>query len=84
MGNTMKMARLGVVAGAGMLAMSGAALAAGPTCEDGPIQLGAVATETGPVDFSAGPKTTAAYFDKLNAEGGINGCSNLRWMSSAG
>jgi branched-chain amino acid transport system substrate-binding protein len=59
--------------GLAMMALAGAAHA-GPTCENGPIQIGAVSTITGPVDFSAGPKTTAAYFDALNAAGGINGC----------
>lgn len=63
----------GAALGLGLLAMTGAAQAGGPTC-DGPIQIGAVATVTGPVDFSAGPKATAAFFDKLNADGGINGC----------
>lgn len=33
-----------------------------------------MSTITGPVDFSAGPKATAAFFNKLNAAGGINGC----------
>jgi branched-chain amino acid transport system substrate-binding protein len=69
-----KTIRFGSVIGLGLLATAGAALAGGPTCESGPIQLGAVSTVTGPVDFSAGPKTTAAYFDTLNAAGGINGC----------
>lgn len=65
---------LGTALSLGLLAMANAAYASGPTCEDGPIQLGAVSTVTGPVDFSAGPAATAAYFDKLNAAGGINGC----------
>ena len=54
--------------------MSGAALAAGPTCPNGPIRIGSVSTITGPVDFSDTPKATAAYFEQLNAAGGINGC----------
>lgn len=65
--------RLGTTACLAQVLMAGAAHAAGPRC-DGPIQLGAVATVTGPVDFSAGPKATAAYFQKMNAAGGINGC----------
>ncbi|MGH1356258.1 MAG: ABC transporter substrate-binding protein [Thalassovita sp.] len=73
MKNMMKTARYGSVVGLGLMAMTGAAHA-GPTCENGPIQLGAVSTITGPVDFSAGPNTTAAYFEALNASGGINGC----------
>jgi branched-chain amino acid transport system substrate-binding protein len=67
--------RLGPVLGLGLLAMAGAAHAGAPTCENGAIQIGAVSTVTGPVDFSAGPKATAAYFEKLNAAGGINGCT---------
>lgn len=69
-----KAAHFGSLCGLGVIAMSAAAYAAGPTCENGPIQLGAVSTVTGPVDFSAGPNATAAYFDALNAAGGINGC----------
>ncbi|WP_434291144.1 ABC transporter substrate-binding protein [Celeribacter sp. SCSIO 80788] len=68
-----KTTQIGTLAGVGLLLMTGAALA-GPSCEKGPIQIGAVATVTGPVDFSASPKTTAAYFDALNAAGGIDGC----------
>ena len=67
--------RLGPVLGLGLLAMASAAHAGAPTCESGAIQIGAVSTVTGPVDFSAGPKATAAYFEKLNAAGGINGCT---------
>ncbi len=69
-----KIALLSSGVGLGFLAMSSVALAAGPTCADGPIQVGSVSTITGPVDFSAGPKATAAFFDQLNASGGINGC----------
>ncbi|MCB1381893.1 MAG: ABC transporter substrate-binding protein [Notoacmeibacter sp.] len=61
-------------AGCGLLAMAGAALAAGPSCEGGSIKIGSVSTITGPVDFSAAPKATAAFFEQLNAAGGINGC----------
>jgi branched-chain amino acid transport system substrate-binding protein len=53
---------------------SGTALAAGPRCPDGPILLGAIATATGPADFSEVPKAAKAYFDEINAAGGINGC----------
>ncbi|WP_420566835.1 ABC transporter substrate-binding protein [Thalassovita sp.] len=67
-----KAARLGSVVGMGVFAMAGAAYA-GPSC-DGPIKIGSVSTITGPVDFSAGPNTTKAFFEALNASGGINGC----------
>ena len=52
---------------------AGSAIAA-PTCENGPIQIGAVSTVTGIVDFSDAPKATKAVFDQLNEAGGINGC----------
>ena len=50
------------------------ALAAGPTCTDGKIVVGAVSTITGPADFSEVPKAAKATFDVVNAAGGINGC----------
>lgn len=55
-------------------AFSGVASAAGPTCADGVIKVGAVSTVTGPADFSEVPKATQAAFDAVNAAGGINGC----------
>lgn len=58
----------------GMLLNVSAAAAAGPTCTDGKIVVGAVSTITGPADFSEVPKAAKATFDKLNADGGINGC----------
>jgi branched-chain amino acid transport system substrate-binding protein len=47
---------------------------AGPTCESGPIKIGAVSTITGIVDFSDAPNAAKAVFDQLNQAGGINGC----------
>lgn len=38
-----------------------------------PIKIRAVATASGGVDFSSSPKSAKAYFDCLNANGGING-----------
>jgi len=73
----MKHLRTIAMAGAaslGVLALSGQAFAAGPTCAGGSIKVGAVSTVTGPADFSEVPKATAAAFDQLNAAGGINGC----------
>jgi branched-chain amino acid transport system substrate-binding protein len=58
---------------AGLIAAS-AAQAAGPTCPDGPIKLGAISTVTGPADFSEVPKAAKAVYDALNAKGGVNGC----------
>ena len=53
---------------------TGAAMAAGPTCPGGPIKLGAIASITGPVDFSEVPKAAKAMYDSVNAAGGLNGC----------
>lgn len=53
---------------------SGSAFAAGPTCPDGPIKLGAISTITGPADFSEVPKAAKAMYDAVNAAGGVNGC----------
>ncbi len=58
-----KAIRTGSVVGLSLAAMAGSAWAAGPTCEGGTINIGSVSTITGPVDFSAGPNATAAYFD---------------------
>ncbi|BCH23237.1 ABC transporter substrate-binding protein [Mesorhizobium sp. L-8-3] len=60
--------------GLGLAFQSGAALAAGPSCADGTIKVGAVSTVTGPADFSEVPKATQAAFDAVNAAGGVNGC----------
>lgn len=53
---------------------SGTAFAAGPTCPDGSIKLGAISTITGPADFSEVPKAAKAMYDAVNRAGGINGC----------
>jgi branched-chain amino acid transport system substrate-binding protein len=63
-----------LAAGVGAALWSGSALAAGPTCPDGPIKLGAISTITGPADFSEVPKAAKAMYDSVNAAGGINGC----------
>lgn len=62
------------LAGIGLSTVAGTAFAAGPTCKDGAIKVGAVSTVTGPADFSEVPKATQAAFDAVNAAGGINGC----------
>lgn len=38
-----------------------------------PIKVGAVVGETGPADFSSAAKAAGAYFDCVNANGGIGG-----------
>jgi branched-chain amino acid transport system substrate-binding protein len=62
--------------GLAVLWLTGAApaSAAGPTCKDGVIKVGAVSTITGVVDFSEVPKATKVVFDQLNVAGGLNGC----------
>ena len=62
------------LAGIAGLAMTGTASAAGPTCANGSISVGAVSTITGPADFSEVPKATQVVFDAVNAGGGVNGC----------
>lgn len=57
------------------------ALAAGPSCglnngqaaSGEPINIGSIVGQTGPDDFSASAKSAQAYFDCVNANGGING-----------
>ena len=58
----------------GAIFFSTVAFAAAPTCPDGAIKLGAIATITGPADLSEVPKAAKAFFDSLNAAGGVNGC----------
>jgi branched-chain amino acid transport system substrate-binding protein len=62
------------LATAALAALTATASAAGPTCADGTIKVGAVSTVTGPADFSEVPKATQAAFDAVNAAGGVNGC----------
>ena len=37
------------------------------------IQIGAIVGKTGPEDFSSSARSASAYFDCVNANGGING-----------
>ena len=75
---TMNKKLLGAAAAASMWAacalLANPASAAGPTCTDGKIVVGAVSTITGPADFSEVSKAAKAMFDQVNASGGINGC----------
>ena len=58
-------------------AATGAAMAcglgSGEAATGDPIKLGAVVGATGPADFSSAAKGAQAYFDCVNANGGING-----------
>lgn len=48
-------------------------LASGQKASGTPIKIGAIATMSGGIDFSSAPKSAKAYFDCVNANGGING-----------
>ena len=63
-----------LLASAAILLAATVSAKAAPTCENGPIQIGAVSTVTGVVDFSDAPRATQAVFQQLNDAGGINGC----------
>jgi branched-chain amino acid transport system substrate-binding protein len=45
----------------------------GKKASGAPIKIGAVATETGGIDWSSAVKAAKAYFDCVNDNGGING-----------
>ena len=68
-------------AGVGTFMFSGAAFAAAPECglnngtpaTGAPIIIGAITGKTGPDDFSAATISANAYFECVNANGGING-----------
>lgn len=38
-----------------------------------PIKVGSIVTQTGAINFAASAQGTKAYFDKVNAAGGVNG-----------
>lgn len=69
------------LAGAGVAWSAVSATAAAPACglsngqaaKGEPIVIGAVVGATGPDDFSSSAKSAAAYFNCVNANGGING-----------
>lgn len=48
-------------------------LGTGEAATGDPIKIGAVVGKTGPADFSSASLGAAAYFDCVNANGGING-----------
>lgn len=48
-------------------------LADGKKADGAAIKIGAIATMSGGIDFSSAPKAAKAYFDCVNANGGING-----------
>ncbi|MGZ6827361.1 MAG: ABC transporter substrate-binding protein [Mycobacteriales bacterium] len=38
-----------------------------------PIRVGAVVSQTGPINFASSAQATKAYFDRVNRQGGVNG-----------
>lgn len=38
-----------------------------------PIKIGAIVSQTGPINFVSSAQATKAYFDRVNRQGGING-----------
>lgn len=71
----------GSAAIASLLLLSAGSAAAAPNCglNNGqaatgePIKVGAIVGRTGPDDFSSASRAAKAYFDCVNANGGING-----------
>jgi branched-chain amino acid transport system substrate-binding protein len=45
-----------------------------PACVNGHMAIGQIVAVTGPVSEQTAANATAAYFKKVNREGGINGC----------
>ena len=72
----------GSVARAGSSAGAGAPVPApvvgsggtSPACVNGHIRIGQIVAITGPLTQQTAANATAAYFKKVNREGGINGC----------
>jgi branched-chain amino acid transport system substrate-binding protein len=72
---------LAVAGLASVLALAPASAADAPKCglNNGkaatgqPIEIGAIVGKTGPADFSGSAQAAAAYFNCVNANGGING-----------
>lgn len=77
----MKIRWKGLFAGLALTTASAAAAHAAPSCGDNsgkpatgePIVIGAITGKTGPDDFSNSTRAAKAYFDCLNANGGIKG-----------
>lgn len=71
----------GIALGLALTAFSASGASAAAACGDGsgqaatgePIIIGAITGKTGPDDFSNSTKAAKAYFDCLNANGGIKG-----------
>ena len=77
----MKSLLKGIALGAALMLSSALSAHAAASCGDGsgkaatgePIVIGAITGKTGPDDFSNSTRSAKAYFDCLNANGGIHG-----------
>ena len=63
---------LGLMA-SGAMAQDKCGLSNGKKASGDPIQIGAIVGKTGPEDFSSSARSAQAYFNCVNANGGING-----------
>jgi len=63
---------LGLMA-SGAMAQDKCGLGNGKKASGDPIQIGAIVGKTGPEDFSPSARAAQAYFNCVNANGGING-----------
>ncbi len=63
---------LGLMA-SGAMAQDKCGLGNGKKASGEPIQIGAIVGKTGPEDFSSSARAAQAYFNCVNANGGING-----------
>ncbi len=60
-------------AATGAMAQDKCGLGNGKKASGDPIQIGAIVGKTGPEDFSSSARSAQAYFNCVNANGGING-----------
>ncbi len=61
------------LAASGAMAQDKCGLGNGKKATGEPIQIGAIVGKTGPEDFSSSARAAQAYFNCVNANGGING-----------
>jgi branched-chain amino acid transport system substrate-binding protein len=64
---------LAIMASTGVFAQEKCGLSNGKKATGEPIQIGAIVGKTGPEDFSSAARAADAYFECVNANGGING-----------
>jgi len=57
----------------GVTAASTTGVSSTRIAQNAPIKVGSIVTQTGAINFAASAQGTKAYFDKVNAAGGVNG-----------